>query len=195
MDHLSESVRSEMSQTIRVQLEAVFNDMAAENEQNERAKKATMQSLLQDIVEMEAVLNAEREEWGKKKETLLKGIEVARREEQLKCQLEKDLNFYCINSEKEELEQEKEKCKKLEFENNTLQELLEKQDDDHDDAVAERLKEQMNKDLENFERMTTERVDLVLSGALVVAPLKHKLLTELKVQAEKEVNKSFCFAV
>ena len=44
--------------------------------QNERAKKATMQSLLQEIVEMEAVLNAEREEWGKKKETLLKGIEV-----------------------------------------------------------------------------------------------------------------------
>ena len=163
--------------------------------QNERAKKATMQSLLQEIVEMEAVLNAEREEWGKKKKTLLKGIEVARREEQLKCQLEKDLNFFCINNEKEELEQEKEKCKKLEFENNTLQELLEKQDDDHDDAMAERLKEQMNKDLENFERMTTERVDLVLSGALVVAPLKHKLLTELKVQAEKEVNKSFCFAV
>ena len=185
-----------MSQTIRVQLEAVFNDMAAENEQNERAKRATMQSLLQDIVEMEAVLKAEREEWGKKKETLLKGIgKVARRDEQWKCQLEKDLNFYCINSEKEELEQEKEKCKKLEFENNTLQELLEKQDDDHDDAVAERLKEQMNKDLENFERMTTERVDLVLSGVLVVAPLKHKLLTELKVQAEKEVNKSFCFAV
>ncbi|KAL2093653.1 hypothetical protein ACEWY4_010965 [Coilia grayii] len=182
MNRLDEDVRATLSKTVLDKLQVVFGDMAEEEKAKQQVMRVTLEKMMEDIKDLEASKEIEKEDWERERENLVESADAARHAEWIKRRDDVSRMQFRLNMAMEEREKQREKCLAVEREHKHILARLEVTAEET--TMAEES-EQAAKDVATWERLSRERENGTLSMALAAAAAKQKLLTELKANAQK----------